>query len=56
MIKINKELHSEDLSGVVERLFEVAGKKIASLRVNWNPEKGSPVKINTIYQVKHCQL
>jgi unsaturated chondroitin disaccharide hydrolase len=43
MIKINKELRPEDLSGMVERLFEVAGKKIASLRVNWNPEKGSPV-------------
>ncbi len=43
MIRINEELGPKNLAGKVERLFELAGKKIVSLKSNWNPEKGSPV-------------
>jgi len=43
MIRINKEINPKGLAGKIERLYETAGKKIASLRASWNLEKGSPV-------------
>jgi len=43
MIAIKDDIRPGDLSEAVEKLFDLAGKKIASLRENWNPDKGAPV-------------
>ncbi len=42
-MKINETLKVNDLGSKVERLFEIAGKKIASIHATWDPESGAPV-------------
>ncbi len=43
MIAIKDDIRPGDLSGVIKQLFDLAGKKIASLKESWNPDKGAPV-------------
>jgi unsaturated chondroitin disaccharide hydrolase len=43
MIAIKDDIQPGDLSEAVEKLFDLAGKKIASLKESWNPDKGAPV-------------
>lgn len=43
MIKINKNLCPSKLTDMIDSLFGLAGKKLASLKENWNPEDGTPV-------------
>ncbi len=43
MIKINHHLAPSNLLPAIDRLYEVAGGKIANLHASWDPSRGTPV-------------
>jgi hypothetical protein len=43
MILIDLRLKAGDLTPLLDKLFSLAGQKLASLERNWKPEQGSPV-------------
>jgi unsaturated chondroitin disaccharide hydrolase len=43
MIAIKDDIRPGDLTEAIKQLFDLAGKKIASLKESWNPDKGAPV-------------
>jgi hypothetical protein len=43
MIRIDRTRRPADLTGSVDRLFELSGEKILALERSWNPADGAPV-------------
>ncbi|MCX6135578.1 MAG: hypothetical protein NTU47_17360 [Ignavibacteriales bacterium] len=43
MLRIDHPVQLKSLIPVVERMFELSGKKISNIQKAWNPGKGSPV-------------
>jgi len=43
MLKIDQNLNPVALTPAIERLFELSGNKIDSLRSSWDPDSGAPV-------------
>ena len=43
MIAIKDDVRPGDLIEAIKQLFDLAGRKIASLKERWNPDKGAPV-------------
>ena len=43
MLRIDHPIQLTSLIPVIERMFEISGRKIAGIQKAWNPAKGSPV-------------
>jgi hypothetical protein len=43
MLRIDHPIELQSLIPVIERMFEISGRKIAGIQKAWNPAKGSPV-------------